>query len=72
MNAQTQTRYKVGDRVRTLAGSVGTVYGLPKRSAWDIRGAIAESERDLDPYTVQLDRDRSFVTYRGHELDRHV
>jgi hypothetical protein len=64
------TPLQVGERVRTPMGSLGTVYGLPKRAAADIRRATTERECDMGPYTVQLDRDRSFTTYRGHELDR--
>ena len=62
----------VGELVRTPSGSLGTVYALPKRAAHDIRCAASERERDMSPYTVRLERDGSFTTYRGHELDRHV
>ncbi len=57
-----------GTRVRTCTGYLGSVYGPAKRAAADIRTASVEIERDMQPYTVNLDG-KGFSTYRGHELD---
>ncbi len=57
-----------GVRVRTHTGYLGTVYGPARRAAADIRVASVEIEKDMQPYTVDLDG-KGFSTYRGHELD---
>lgn len=60
-----------GERVRTSSGRLGTVYSVGKRAAADIRRATTERERDMHPYTVNVEG-IGFVSYRGHELDRSV
>lgn len=60
-------KFQPGDAVITHTGYRGTIYAKAKRAAGDIRIARVEAERDLTPYTVEING--HFSAYRGHELD---
>lgn len=51
------------------AGGRGVVVGHPRRAVADVRRAATERERDMAPYAVRMDRARTILVFRGHELD---
>ncbi len=57
-----------GTRVGSASGR-GVVVQRCKRAAADIRSAAEESERDMHPYAVRMDRSGNVLAFRGHELD---